>query len=440
MPRTVQRAHKLRLYPTAEQRSRLEAYFGAARWVWNRALEFRSKAYRRRGESVTGVDFSRLLTRLKRTRCYGWLREIPSTVLTQKLRDQDRAFANFFAGRAGYPKFRKRRTAQAIRFQLDQRHIERTFDANDRRLVVPGLGAVKLKWSRRPHCPDCTEAPGCPRCPKPQDGDGETRRCGAVLRVVHGRRNRCRHRAVRSGAQPDRGGGSGAEQLHRRCPRPPRPRAAGAAQPAAPASPRRPGAQAPPARLGPVPGPAAAHRPAAREGGRCPGELPAPGVPADRGREPSPRDRDAQCTRDDAQPVPGPGDRRRRLGASCAGRSPTRRSGRAAPTSRSIRGSRAPDAAARVMRRAKGSRWRTAAGGARPVVSNTTATSTRREISSRKACACSPHNGRRDPVGQCAWRVTPPGCSRLDPGVVRYPMKRERTPRGQGGPGTAAAA
>ena len=168
MPRTVQRAHKLRLYPTAEQRSRLDAYFGAARWVWNRALEFRSKAYRRRGESVTGVDFSRLLTRLKRTRCYGWLREIPSTVLTQKLRDADRAFANFFAGRAGYPKYRKRRAEQSIRWQLDQRCIARTFDANDRRLVLVGLGAVKLKWSRRPHCPDCTEEPGCPRCPKPK--------------------------------------------------------------------------------------------------------------------------------------------------------------------------------------------------------------------------------------------------------------------------------
>ena len=120
--------------------------------MWNRALEFRSKAYRRRGESVTGTDFSRLLTRLKHTSRYGWLRETPVTVLTQKLRDQDRAFRNFFDDRAGYPKFRKRRAAQSIRFQLDQRQIHRNFDANDRRLVLPGLGAVKLKWSRRPYC------------------------------------------------------------------------------------------------------------------------------------------------------------------------------------------------------------------------------------------------------------------------------------------------
>ena len=162
------RAYRYRFYPTAAQRLQLESGFGAARWVWNRALEYRTKAYRRRGESVTGVDFSRLLTRLKQTSRYGWLRETPSTVLTQKLRDQDRAFANFFAGRAKYPRFRKRRTAQSIRFQMDRRQVHRTFDANDRRVVLPGLGPVKLRWSQRPRCPDCTDAPGCPDCPKPK--------------------------------------------------------------------------------------------------------------------------------------------------------------------------------------------------------------------------------------------------------------------------------
>ena len=91
MPRSVQRAHRRRCYPTAVQPRRLEGYFGAARWVWNRALEYRTKAYRRRGESLSGTDFSR--------------------------------------------------PAQSIRFQLDQRHNHRSFDANDRRLMLPSLGA-----------------------------------------------------------------------------------------------------------------------------------------------------------------------------------------------------------------------------------------------------------------------------------------------------------
>ena len=162
------RSYRYRFYPTAEQRLNLEGYFGAARWTWNRSLEFRSKAYRRRREAVTGVDFSRLLTKLKRTSRNGWLSETPRAVFDQKLRDQDRALRNFFDGRARYPRFRKRRTAQSIRFKLDQRGIHRAFDANDRRLVLTGLGPVKLRWSQRPLCPDCTDALGCPRCPKPK--------------------------------------------------------------------------------------------------------------------------------------------------------------------------------------------------------------------------------------------------------------------------------
>ncbi|MCY3771742.1 MAG: helix-turn-helix domain-containing protein [Gemmatimonadetes bacterium] len=79
------------------------------------------------------------------------------------------------------------------------------------------------------------------------------------------------------------------------------------------------------------------------------------------------------------------------------------------------------------------SRLWSGAGGAKRAAPNTIATSTRLAISSREACACSADNGQRRPVGQCAWRVTPPGCSRFGPGVVRYPMNRERTPGRRGG-------
>ncbi|CAK0743126.1 hypothetical protein CCP3SC5AM1_1150005 [Gammaproteobacteria bacterium] len=37
------------------------------------------------------------------------------------MRNQDKAFTNFFAKHIRYPKYKKRQSAQAIRFQIDQR-------------------------------------------------------------------------------------------------------------------------------------------------------------------------------------------------------------------------------------------------------------------------------------------------------------------------------
>jgi putative transposase len=50
--------------------------------------------------------------------------------------------------RASYPKFKKKHHAQSIRYQLDQRRIERTFNPVTGLLKLPKLGALKLKWSQ----------------------------------------------------------------------------------------------------------------------------------------------------------------------------------------------------------------------------------------------------------------------------------------------------
>jgi putative transposase len=88
------------------------------------------------------------LTALKKEQC-PWLSEAVASCHTQKLIDQDKAFKNFFAGRAKYPRFKKRHQAQSVRYQLDQRHVEKNFNAEDKLLKLPKLGAFKLKWSRK---------------------------------------------------------------------------------------------------------------------------------------------------------------------------------------------------------------------------------------------------------------------------------------------------
>ncbi|WP_460546521.1 helix-turn-helix domain-containing protein, partial [Glycomyces halotolerans] len=46
------RAYRFRCYPTSEQAENLRRTFGCARLVYNKTLEYRHKAYFRRGESV----------------------------------------------------------------------------------------------------------------------------------------------------------------------------------------------------------------------------------------------------------------------------------------------------------------------------------------------------------------------------------------------------
>ena len=99
------RAYKLRFYPTRSQARVLVQWFGHSRWVWNWALGARRKAYARRGETLSSVDLSRILTRIKRSRSKGWLGEVPSSCLAQKLRDLDTAYRNAFEGRARPPRF-----------------------------------------------------------------------------------------------------------------------------------------------------------------------------------------------------------------------------------------------------------------------------------------------------------------------------------------------
>lgn len=143
------RAYKFRFYPTAAPSAQLAIEFSHARFVWTWGLDMRNKAYRRRGESLNYVAISQRLTRLKQSDRYAWLRDATAVCHTQKLIDLDRAFRNFLEGRARYPRFRKKHATQSIRYQLDQRHVHRTYAAGER-LVLPKFGPSKIRWSRLP--------------------------------------------------------------------------------------------------------------------------------------------------------------------------------------------------------------------------------------------------------------------------------------------------
>jgi putative transposase len=94
----------------------LNRTFGCVRLVWNKVLAWQQARYRTEGLATSYAETSRYLTELKRDLGLGFLSEVSSIPLQQALRHQHRAFVNFFAGRARYPRYKSRRTRQSATF------------------------------------------------------------------------------------------------------------------------------------------------------------------------------------------------------------------------------------------------------------------------------------------------------------------------------------
>ena len=110
------RAYQYCCYPTPSQRHTLARTFGCARFVYNWGLRLRTDAYRQRGEHLFYRDTSAALTTLKQQEATAWLNEVSCVPPQQALRHLDKAFRNFFDGRAKYPSFKKKHGRQAAEY------------------------------------------------------------------------------------------------------------------------------------------------------------------------------------------------------------------------------------------------------------------------------------------------------------------------------------
>ncbi|GAA4608275.1 RNA-guided endonuclease TnpB family protein [Actinoallomurus liliacearum] len=108
----VKHAFKYRFHPTDAQAAELSRTFGYVRKVYNLALEARSEAWWSRRERVGYNDTSAMLTAWKKTEDLGFLNEVSSVPLQQALRHLQTAFANFFAKRARYPRFKAKKKSR----------------------------------------------------------------------------------------------------------------------------------------------------------------------------------------------------------------------------------------------------------------------------------------------------------------------------------------
>lgn len=106
--KAVKRAYKYRFYPTPEQAEQLARTFGCVRYVYNRALAERSRAWTQEQRRVTHAETDKMLTQWKRDPDTVWLAEPSKGPLQAALRHLQDAYSRFWSKQTGYPKFKKK--------------------------------------------------------------------------------------------------------------------------------------------------------------------------------------------------------------------------------------------------------------------------------------------------------------------------------------------
>jgi putative transposase len=112
----TEKAYRYRFYPTLEQEELLRRTLGCVRLVYNKALHTRTAGWYERQERIDYKQTSGMLTQWKKQEDLQFLNQVSSVPLQQGLRNLQKAFTNFWAGRAKYPNFKKKRNGGSAEF------------------------------------------------------------------------------------------------------------------------------------------------------------------------------------------------------------------------------------------------------------------------------------------------------------------------------------
>lgn len=138
-------SYKFRIYPNAEQQTRIQKTFGCSRFVYNHFLAQRISEYKATGKSSTRFQQDKSLTVLKQE--IAWLREPDKCALQNALKDLDTAYKNFFrsvksGGKKGFPRFKSKRNRRKSYKTNSNIAISNSY------VRLPKLGLVKCRISK----------------------------------------------------------------------------------------------------------------------------------------------------------------------------------------------------------------------------------------------------------------------------------------------------
>jgi putative transposase len=137
---------RFRLKPNKRERILFAQFAGACRFVFNRGLAGKKKAFEEEKKNISYYELNNELPSLKKQEETSWLKDIHSQVLQQALKDLDLAFQHFFRRvknkeAPGYPKFKCKGEHDSFRFPQG-------VSVEGDKAYLPKIGYVRFKKTR----------------------------------------------------------------------------------------------------------------------------------------------------------------------------------------------------------------------------------------------------------------------------------------------------
>ena len=138
-------AFKFELCPNGEQRRDMRRFAGSCRFVYNKALALQKENHEAGSKFIGYVAMAKHLTGWRNGFDTPWLLAAPCHPLQHALKDLEKAYKNFFAKRADFPRFKRKGSGDAFRYP-DPKQIK--LDQGNNRLFLPKLGWLRYRNSR----------------------------------------------------------------------------------------------------------------------------------------------------------------------------------------------------------------------------------------------------------------------------------------------------
>ncbi|WP_373332670.1 RNA-guided endonuclease InsQ/TnpB family protein [Thiopseudomonas alkaliphila] len=138
-------AYKYELRPDGQQERQMRRFAGSCRFVFNQALALQKERYEQGEKKLGYAGLCKLLTEWRNSSETAWLADAPVHPLQQTLKDLERAYSNFFAKRADFPRFKKKGQSDSFRYP-DPKQVK--LDQANSRVFLPKLGWLRYRNSR----------------------------------------------------------------------------------------------------------------------------------------------------------------------------------------------------------------------------------------------------------------------------------------------------